>query len=262
MSAGADRAVFTGPPLRLGHRAGVRQLRDAANIQRALLPPPAHRGRFVEAAATTTPRWNVGGDFYDYVDTGREFRIVLGDAAGNGLPAALHASLVLGVLAVETETDAGPARVMEHLNQALCRRSIPARFVTLFYAIFTADHRVVYSNAGHCPPLLVNHHRVERLGTGGPPLGLWSDAQFAEATLTLATGDLVAAYSDGIVETVGKVGRVDEEFGDGRVLETISRHRGDSVGGIVEKIIAEVRAFAREGCDSDDMTALVVRYLD
>ena len=77
----------------------------------------------MEVAATTTPRWNVGGDFYDYVDTGREFRIVLGDAAGNGLPAALHASLVLGVLAVETETDAGPARVMEHLNQALC----PAR---------------------------------------------------------------------------------------------------------------------------------------
>ena len=80
---------------------------------------------------------------------------------------ALHASLVLGVLAVETETDAGPARVMEHLNHALCRRSIAARFVTLFYAVFTADHRVVYSNAEHCQPLLINHHRVERLGAGG-----------------------------------------------------------------------------------------------
>jgi DNA-binding winged helix-turn-helix (wHTH) protein len=67
MSAAADREIFPESPSRPGHRTGVRQLREAAGIQRALLPPPVHRGRFVEAAATTTPRGNVGGAFYDYV---------------------------------------------------------------------------------------------------------------------------------------------------------------------------------------------------
>jgi sigma-B regulation protein RsbU (phosphoserine phosphatase) len=237
------------------------ELRGAADMQHALLPPPVHNGRFVEAAAMTTSRWNAGGDFYDYVDTGREFRIALGDAAGRGLPAALHAAMVLGVLAVETEKDARPARVMEQLNQALCRRSIPARFVTLFYAVFTADHRIVYSNAGHCRPLLVNHRCVARLGAGGPPLGLWRDARFAEATLTVETGDVMAAYSDGIVDTVGKAGDVDEEFGDGGVLETISSHREVAAGEMVEKIVAGIRPLAAQGPDYDDMTAMVVRYL-
>ena len=71
-----------------------------------------------------------------------------------------------------------------------------------------------------------------------------------------------AAYSDRIVRAVGKIGTVDEEFGYGRVVETISRYREDSVREIVEKIIAEIRTFAREERDSDDMTALVVRCLD
>ena len=77
----------------------------------------------------------------------------------------------------------------------------------------------------------------------------------------MATGDVMTAYSNGIVRAVDKMGTIDEEFGYGRV-STISRYREGSVREIGEKIIAEVRTFAREERDSDDMTALVVRYLD
>lgn len=239
---------------------GRRQQQSATDVQRALLPPPAYTNSLVEAAAMTQPRWAIGGDFYDYVDTGREFRVVVGDACGKGTAAALQAAVVQGILAIEAEQDGGPARVMRQLNQALCRRKIPARFVTLFYGILTPDRRLRYSNAGLCGPLLVNQHRVSRLTTGGPPLGLWSSARFEEASLALHTGDLLAACSDGILDAVGGNGNGGEEFGERRVLDAIWRHREKSTPEIVESLVAAVGQFTAGTRPHDDMTAVVVRY--
>lgn len=240
--------------------AARRRLRSATDVQRALLPPSSYVGPLAEAAAVTQPRWAVGGDFYDYVDTGRDFRIVLGDACGKGTAAALQAAVVQGVLATEPEAEAGPAQVMTHLNQALCRRMIPARFVTLFYGILTPDHRLRYCNAGLCRPLLLNRHSVHRLATGGPPLGLWSTARFEETSRTLHPGDLLAACSDGILDAEGGNGNGAEEFGERRVLDVIWRHREKSTREIVESLVAAVGEFSAGAHPHDDMTAVVVRY--
>jgi sigma-B regulation protein RsbU (phosphoserine phosphatase) len=236
-------------------------LRSATDVQRALLPPASYTGVFAEAAAMTQPRWAVGGDFYDYVDTGRDFRVVLGDACGKGTAAALQAAVVQGVLATEADAEARPARVMAHLNRALCRRLIPARFVTLFYGTLTPGHRLVYSNAGLCQPLLVNQNHVYRLATGGPPLGLFGDARFEEAIITLHPGDILATCSDGILEAIGGNGNPSEEFGEGRVLDVIRRHRERSASEIVESLVRAVQAFTAGTRPSDDMTAVVVRFL-
>jgi sigma-B regulation protein RsbU (phosphoserine phosphatase) len=243
-------------------RAGVRRrLQGAAEVQRALLPAPCYSGSLAEAAAMTRPRWAVGGDFYDYIDRGREFRVVLGDACGKGTAAALQAAVVQGLLAIEAEECGGPARLMADLNRALCRRLIPARFVTLFYGILGPEHRLTYCNAGLCRPLVVNQDRVHRLATGGPPLGLFSDATFEESTLTLYTGDILAACSDGILEALGSNGSSGEEFGDRRVLDVVWRHRDKSPNEIVDSLVTAVRTFTGGGSLHDDMTALVVRYL-
>ena len=114
------------------HVTPGQDLRSAARIQHQLLPPSLYTGRYVDLAAKAHPCRIVGGDFFDYQDTGHQFRLALGDVCGNGAPAAFQAALVQGILAIEAEVDDGAASTMTHLNRALCRRAIPARFVTLF----------------------------------------------------------------------------------------------------------------------------------
>jgi len=260
-SWGSDPGVRLWPTPVNGGAHPRRRFRGAADTQRALLPPPLYTGALVEAAATTRPCWAVGGDFYDYFDTDREFRVVLGDACGKGAAAALQAAVVQGILAVQAEEDGGPARVMAHLNQALCRRLIPARFVALFYGILTRDHRLIYCNAGHCEPLLVNRHNVYRLAAGGPPLGMLSEARFEEAAIDLHTGDVLTACSDGVVEAIRETGNGGEEFGDARVLDVVQRNREQSAKEIVKSLLTAVHDFTAGAHPRDDLTAVVVRYL-
>jgi Stage II sporulation protein E (SpoIIE) len=179
------------------YSASLRSSRDPAAVQRSLMPPPLHIGRFVSAAATTRQCRGVGGDFYDYLDTGCEFRVLLGDVCGKGTPAALQAALVQGILAAAIETDAAPADVLARLNRSLCPRMASDGFVTLFYGVMTCDHRFTYCNAGQCRPMLVNHRSVRRLSVGGVPPGIFGDTLYEEESLTIETGDTLVVFSDG-----------------------------------------------------------------
>jgi serine phosphatase RsbU (regulator of sigma subunit) len=237
------------------------QAQRAADIQRALMPPPLHVGAFVDVAATTHPCWTVGGDFYDYLERDREFRVMLGDACGNGTAAALQAALVQGILALEAEDACGPARVMTQLNRALCRRLIPARFVTMFYGILTPAHRLVYCNAGQCLPLLVSRDRVAELSVGGPPLGVMPEASFEETALTVEAGDVLVVYTDGIIEAAGGTADAPEDFGDARVLDLVRAHRDEDPADIAARLVAAVTRFTGGARACDDRTAIVVRYL-
>jgi sigma-B regulation protein RsbU (phosphoserine phosphatase) len=133
--------------------------------------------------------------------------------------------------------------------------------VALFYGILTRDHRLVYCNAGHCEPLLVNQHQVHRLAAGGPPLGMLSEARFEEATVELHTGDVLTACSDGIVEAVRETGHGSEEFGDARILDVVQASREQSAKEIVKSLVTAVHDFTGGAHPRDDMTAVVVRYL-
>ena len=167
---------------RHSHGCGVpRCRRHTARADAAAVVP----GGFVHVAATARPCRTLGGDFYDYVDTGREFHVLLGDACGKGTPAALQAAMAQGVLAVEVEARTGAANVVARLNRALCRRGMADRFVTLFYGVMTHDHRFTYCNAGHCLPMLVDQSSVRRLCVGGVPPGLFGDAVYQEESLRI-----------------------------------------------------------------------------
>jgi sigma-B regulation protein RsbU (phosphoserine phosphatase) len=231
--------------------------RAAAALQRSLMPPPLHLDGFVQAAATTRPCQGIGGDFYDYLDTPGEFRVLLGDVCGKGTPAALQAALVQGILAGDDEAKGGPAEVVAYLNRDLCRRRIAQRFVTLFYGVITRDHRFTYCNAGHCRPMLVDHSSVRRLGVGGVPPGLFADAAYEDESLKIETGDTLVVFSDGISEAA----RQDQQFGDARILEIVTEHREMSAVAIVDRLMKAVGDFAGAGRQRDDMTVLVVRYL-
>ena len=235
-----------------------RDLRIAADIQRALLPEGTCERPTFDLAAVSVPCRTVGGDFYDYVDVSdTEFGFALGDVAGKGPPAALLAAVVqsnFGALATVTHD---PAEMMLRLNQALLRRQIDARFATMAYGLATPSGEFSYCNAGQEPPLVIAKDGVRWLEVGGPVLGLLPSAKYEYATDKLEPGDLVVVCSDGVTEARNVA---NEEFGRDRMLEAVRSMHGAKSDLVLEQLLSAVNQFARGAPQADDITVLVLRY--
>jgi serine phosphatase RsbU (regulator of sigma subunit) len=234
------------------------EMRIAAEIQRALLPRASHEGRYADAVGATIPTRSIGGDFFDYKDLpdGR-FAFALGDVAGKGPPAALLSALVQGVFAGQSGEAVSPALTMRLMNEALIRRAIDARYVTLMYGQLHPNGGLTYSNAGHNPPLVIGRGGVRRLESGGPPVGMFDDVSFDEETLRLEPGDWVVVFTDGVSEALSLSG---EEFGENRILEVASENIDGDPQSMVDGLVARVKEFTRGAPQSDDLTVLVIRY--
>jgi phosphoserine phosphatase RsbU/P len=234
------------------------ELKVAAGIQQSLLPPGTHNGKFFTAAAASVPCRSVGGDFFDYVDLptgGAGF--ILGDVSGKGSPAALLAAAVLGMFSAEATYHAGSASPITRVNAGIFRRSIAARFLTAFYCILEPDGGLVYTNAGHNPPIFLSQDGVRRLEAGGLVLGLFEGAEFEEERVTLRPGDLILTFSDGVTEAVNMAG---EEFGDDRLIASFTARSNQSLQEILDGLMEDVRSFAGEALQNDDITMLLMRY--
>ena len=137
------------------------------------------------------------------------------------------------------------------------RRALDSHYLTSFYGIVSQDGTFTYSNAGHNPPILVSASGVRRLETGGTPLGLFDFASFEQETLTLAPGDLIVSFSDGVTEALNQAG---DEFTDPRLLASVDAHRSLSPQGLVDALLADVQAFTGGAAQSDDVTIVLVRF--
>jgi sigma-B regulation protein RsbU (phosphoserine phosphatase) len=234
------------------------EMRIAAEIQQALLPKAGHSGAFFRTAASSLPCRSIGGDFYDYVDlpTGA-FGFALGDVAGKGPPAALLSAMMQGIFAAQAAASDTPSQTIARVNLALYKRGIESRFVTLMYGSLEADGRLTYCNAGHNPPLIVGAGGVRRLEVGGPIVGLFEGATFEEETVTLAPGDVLLVFSDGVSEALSADG---EEYGESRIIDVANRNPGATPGNMLQALFSDVRAFTKGAAQSDDITALVLSY--
>jgi serine phosphatase RsbU (regulator of sigma subunit) len=234
------------------------EMRIAAEIQQALLPKAGRVGAFYRAAAASLPCRSIGGDFFDYVDLpDGAFGFALGDVAGKGPPAALLSAMMQGIFAAQAAASDPPSRTIARVNLALYRRGIESRFVTLMYGSLEPDGQLTYCNAGHNPPLVVGKAGVRRLETGGPIVGLFEGASFEEETVTLAPGDWLIVFSDGVSEALSADG---EEFGETRILQTAQKHLSVGPSEMLQTIFSEVRTFTKGAAQNDDITALVLRY--
>jgi len=235
-----------------------RDLRIAADIQRALLPEPLFETATIDLAAAAIPCRTVGGDFFDYLEVGEHgFGFALGDVAGKGPPAALLAAAVQSNFAAHAPVSATPADAMERINKALLRRAIEARFATMFYGAITVDGQLSYSNAGQEPPLVVRADSTSWLEEGGPVLGLLSIATYAYATVSLAPGDLVVVCSDGVTEARNLAG---DEFGRDRFVEALNGRHGSKPEIALEQVLSAVKNFSQGAAQADDITLLILRY--
>jgi serine phosphatase RsbU (regulator of sigma subunit) len=238
---------------RLEHELGI-----AAEIQRALLPQGQHEGPGFELAASSKPCRAIGGDFFDYFDLPNgSFGFVLGDVAGKGPPAALLAAKLQGMVASYADSVVTPAATVTRVNRELVRRSVDSRFATLLYGVLTPDGRLTYCNAGHNPPFVVGRRGVRRLDKGGLIIGAFKEITFYEETVQLDPGDVLIVFSDGVTEALS----VDDlEFGEDRLLGCADAHREATAAVLLDSLIQAVRAFTVGAEQSDDLTALVLRY--
>jgi serine phosphatase RsbU (regulator of sigma subunit) len=235
-----------------------RELAIAREVQRELLPRacPVMPGLMLSGACR--PAIGVGGDYYDYLQFSDDrLGIVIADVAGKGIPAAL----LMAGLQASVRSLAGPAvepgEVNRRLNGMLYRSTSTSRYATLFFAIYDARRRLLqYSNAGHFPPLHIKAGSVERLTADGIPLGLMEEALYGQGQRELETGDLLAMYTDGIVEAPSPEG---VEFGEDRLVEVLRRHANTSLDSMVLVVMDELSRWTHGAAAHDDATLVLVR---
>ncbi len=241
------------------------ELRVAHDIQMGILPkifPPfPHRPEF-DLHAMLEPAKAVGGDFYDFLlFDDEELYVIIGDVSGKGVPASLFMAVTLTLFRSSVRRGISPGALLTKLNRDLCVDNASSLFVTVFCArLEVGTGSLVFANAGHNPPYHVTASgaRSPLPGRGGTVLGVLEQASFDEGVVTLAPGDTLLLFTDGITEATNAE---DELYGDDRLmasLETIRQlSRAESV---VNAIAGDVRRFAGNAPQSDDQTMLVVRY--
>jgi serine phosphatase RsbU (regulator of sigma subunit) len=233
------------------------ELEVARSIQQASLPEEVPILEGWEIAPYYQPAREVGGDFYDFhlLSEGR-LGVVVGDATGKGVPAALVMSTTCGMLRLAAQSYSSPGEMLQRVNEALFPY-IPANmFVTCFYAVLDPESGLLrYANAGHDLPYLHHDGEAKELRARGMPLGLMSSMGYEEMELVLEAGEAALFYSDGLVEAHDAQG---EMFGFPRLRALIAEHGEEQALG--DFLLEELYTFVEEGWEQeDDITLLTLR---
>jgi serine phosphatase RsbU (regulator of sigma subunit) len=233
------------------------ELQVARQIQQALLPEANPELDGWEVTTYYEPAREVGGDFYDFLEfeDGR-VGLVVGDATGKGMPAALVMATTRGMLRAVVQSLASPGEVLARVNEALVADIPPSTFVTCFYAVLDPESgRLLYANAGHNLPCRRHNGQAEELRARGMPLGLMPGMGYEEKERALDAGDSILFYSDGLVEAHDPKG---EMFGFPRLRALVAEH--GKQGSLEESLLEELYSFVGEGWEQeDDITLLTLR---
>jgi len=235
-----------------------RDLKRAQEIQMSLMPGVAPPIPGLEIGLKFQPARELGGDLYDFLNYGKDRHVLtIGDVSGKGAPAALYGAMASGILRSLAPQKLPPAELLNRLNQTLLERRIEGHFITLTYAIWEPRAKTLrLANAGMPLPILVRKGQCRPLRVEGVPSGLLEHVQYQEASLTLAAGDLLAFFSDGLVEAANP--RL-EEFGTRRIENLLRENAARPVGDIVNKIFEEIASYEQGKARRDDQTLLLVR---
>jgi sigma-B regulation protein RsbU (phosphoserine phosphatase) len=244
-------------------QAVEKELTIAREVQRSILPKafPAHHA--LVGHGLMDPAREIGGDFYDFfaLDDNR-IGIAVGDVSGKGVPAAVYMAMVRTQLRATALFGLSPAECLDRLNEHLSADNAEGMFVSLFYGIVDCARGVfTYANGGHnWPALLRADGSVDWIkGTHDLLVGVMSGSPYHDAALTLAAGDSLVIYTDGVVEAIDP----DEaEFGKHRLATVLTAHAGATPAALCDGVLAAVRSFEGGQPHSDDLTCVAVRFQD
>jgi sigma-B regulation protein RsbU (phosphoserine phosphatase) len=237
------------------------ELEIARHVQQRLLPQHAQALKTVAFGGRCLPAREIGGDYYDFLDLGPgRLGVLLADVSGKGVAAALLTANLQASFRSQLELGMKhPKALLASVNK-LFHESTPAEyFATMFFAEYRDQTRELrYINCGHPAALLVRAGgKVEQLEATALPIGIFTSWTCEEKTVTLAPGDLLVAFSDGVLEAGVERG---EEFGEARLIAALHEARASELEPLLDAVIGEVLRFSPD-VQSDDVTLVALRAI-
>ena len=235
------------------------QLDAACDVQRGFMEHEAPAIDSLSYSARCRQVYELGGDCYDFVQLpDNRLAGAVGDASGKGVAAALMISNVqssLRTAALCSKNDL--AGILRLVNRQVHATSRSGRYATLFFGVFDPATRILqYVNAGHNPPLVIRRDgSTAWLEAGGPPVGIFPDSTYEQGSIQLDAGDVVLAYTDGVVEALSPNG---EEWQVERLRQAATESGAEGADDIADGIFASMDEFSR-GRQTDDATVVVMR---
>jgi len=239
-------------------RRAARELEIAKQVQARLFPQRLPEMNSLEYAGICIQARQVGGDYHDYLDLGRgRFGLVIADIAGKGMAAALLMANLQANLRSQSATAAEqPEAFLTCVNKLFYQNTDESAYATLFFGEYDDETRGLrYANCGHLAGLVLRRAgEVERLESTCTVVGLFQDWCCQFGYVRLMPHDLLALYTDGVTESFNDA---DQEFGEGRLIDSLRRHGEQTPDRIIASVVEELRQFSRE--QHDDITLIVAR---
>ncbi len=219
----------------------------------------------LDIAGLCEPAREVGGDYYDFFDLGGgQLGVLIADVSGKGTSAALYMAELKGLMLALSQTERSPRRLLIEVNRLLAAHLDNRSFITATYAVLDLERRTLtLARAGHTPLIVVSGGRSEIVMPDGMVLGLrlpGASERFQEVltehTQTVAPGDVIVFYTDGITEAMDRSG---ELFGDAALASVLASQQALGATGLRERVLREVRAFVGDAEPHDDMTMVILK---
>ena len=237
------------------------ELEMAGAVQRSLLPQRPPDFPHLQIAAFSRPAQIVGGDYFDFFPfAGGRQGVAIADVAGHGMSSSLIMASLQTMLRTLTQEHASPSELTARINR-LCLHNIQfTTFITMFLGAFdAADRAFTYCNAGHNPPLLVRRGgSTEWLNPTGAAVGLTEDSVYSDETVTLAAGDLLFLYTDGLTETADPGGAL---FGSDRLATLVRDQAALPAQELIQAVLRGLESFAGGAPPSDDRTIVALHVV-
>ena len=238
------------------------ELALARKIQQSILPKETPSPPGWQVTVYWQPAHAVGGDFYDFIEMPRGMLgILIGDATGKGIPAALVMATTCSVLraigsSLTAEQELSPGAVLAQANDLLCQQMPPGMFITCLLAILDPHTgEICFANAGHCLPFHVAAQGVSELYATGMPLGLLPGQAYQDHSACLAVGDTLTSFSDGLVEAHDPQGQM---YGIAQIRQVLASSKGETE--TIPRLLASLLEFTGPVLDQeDDVTLVAVR---
>lgn len=253
------------------------ELTIAREVQSQLFPRGAPAMKTLELAGVCHPARMVSGDYYDFVRVhDANVAVAIGDVAGKGISAALLMASIQSIMRTQltagvpvhaaashgggshgAPTELSAAELVSQLNKQVCANTSPEKFATFYFGMYDDATRVLtYTNAGHLPPILVRDGKAARLEVTGTVVGAFPFARYEEKKVELRPGDLLVAFTDGIVEPENEYG---EPFGEDNLVDLLLRYGQRETKEIITRVMETVEQWTGSSELYDDMTLLVAR---
>ncbi len=234
------------------------ELKLGREIQSRLLPAAPIDILETELAALSLPCYEVGGDYYDFLELpDGDVGLAIGDVSGKGVSAALIMSSVQAALRVAAPIEEDLARLVQRLNALIYRSARGKKYATFFFGRYTPSNGLLrYVNAGHNPPFLATENGLEELTSTGKPIGIFPDSTYHELAVEIPPGATLFLYTDGLNEAADPD---EEEFGYSRLRDLfVAEHRSE-VAAVPGRVVEAVTGFERGARATDDKTIVVLR---